>query len=511
MENSNFVEQIINDNKDTVKSVVTGYYAVPNGCMHIGEAKSYHIANALAKKFRGTNYLLFLDNDPVQYDAHFVKNYVDDCKWLGLPASALKYASDYFEYYYECAMDLIRQGKAHVHVETDTDHTDRPVEENLRLFAEMKAGKYNDHSMTLRARLHTADGTYVDEVLYDIVRATHYRTGNKWCIYPSTAFAKPLFEARVGITYSLGDSDSANTRLMSQWVWDNSTLVKNKPIAINYGRLNIDNVILDKDYLRELVCGGYVDGWDDPRLPTISAMRRRGYSSSAIREFFTRIGVTKSNSVINPRILHACVQDSLDGGCVKVLGVVEPIKVVITDFERSGQSKVYMDGKKSLFAKPRKVELEREIYIESTDFSETPSSKYNKLALGKRVRLYGAFVIQCDRVVKNDDGIDYLECSISDDETGDISTIHWIGANTSNKVLVRRFGNILQSDAVYENGKLDEVIDPASMQIFTAYVEPYVAKCLKYEILQFVDLGYYTIDKLSTKNVVILNETILTK
>lgn len=511
MENSNFVEQIIIDNKDNAKSVVIGYYATPDGCMHIGEAKSYHIARALAKKFKGTNYLLFLDNSPAQYGTHFVKSYVDDCKWLGLPPKGLKFASDYFEYYYECAVDLIRQGKAYVRIHSEADIVDRTVEENLRLFAEMKAGKYNDHSMTLRARLHTADGGDADEVIYEIARATHFRTGNKWCIYPSTAFAKPLFESRVGITYSLGDSDSAVTRQMSQWVWENCSLVRTKPIAIDYGRLNIDNVILDRKYLQELVSNGYVDSWDDPRLPTICAMRRRGYTSGAIREFFTRIGVTKSNSVINPRILYACLQDSLDGHCAKVLGVIEPIKVVITDFERCGYDKVCLDAKKSMFAKSHKIDIEREIYIEQTDFSENPSSKFNKLALGRRVRLYGAFVIQCDRIVHTADGIDYLECSISDDETGDISTIHWIGANTNKKALVRRFGNILRAGTVYEDGKLDDVVDSASMQVFTAYVEPSVTKSPKNEILQFIDLGYYTIDKLSTKNVIILNETIPTK
>lgn len=534
---SNFIEQqVIEDIKTkNLKKIITRYPPEPNGYMHIGHAKAFCIDYFTAKKFGGYTNFRFDDTNPAKEDMKYVKGLLNDTKWLGLKWRKVYFASDYYDFLFECAKDFILQGKAYVCDLTadevnatrgtltkpgkDSPYRNRSIEENMALFEDMKAGKFEDTSKSLRAKIDMSSPNMNmrDPIMYRILRAMHYRTGNKWCIYPMYDFAHPLSDAKEGITHSLCSLEFEDHRPLYDWFVDNCRLVNSKPRQMEFARLNIDGTVLSKRYLHELVTGGYVDDWDDPRMPTISGFRRRGYPPSAIREFCLRIGVSKSNSLVQPHILESCARDALNTTAIRVMGVIDPLKIVITNYPDGKKEKMYISNNPTVKnSSKHAVTFEKEIYIEKEDFMENPLPKFFRLAPNAYVRLMGAYIIKCDNVVKNKSGaIEYLECSIIHDakEKGIKvkATIHWVGVNSSRKVQVRQFANLIKEGEVYEKGNLDKIMNPDSLIVHTSYVEPLAIKKAGKKPVQFVRMGYYIIDKKSTKNEIIFNETVSLK
>lgn len=534
---SNFIEQaILEDIKEKgLKTIVTRFPPEPNGFTHIGHAKAICIDFLTAKKFGGYTYLRMDDTNPSKEDMKFVHALQEDIKWLGFKWKRMDYQSDYYEFFYACAVDLIEQGKAYVCDLSADEITatrgtltepgvncadrERSVEENLKLFEEMRAGKFADGEKTLRAKIDMSHPNINmrDPVIYRILRATHYRMGDKWCIYPLYDFAQPLADYREGVTHSLCSLEFEDRRILYNWVADNCRLVTGiKPRQIEFARLNIDGTVMSKRYLTELVNGGYVDGWDDPRLPTLQAFKRKGYTASAIREFCSRIGVAKSNSLVQPHILEACIREELNKNAMRVVAVVDPIKVNITNYPDGKTEKVLVSNNPTIpNTKKHKMLFSNELYIEREDFMENPTAKFFRLTPNGYVRLMGAYIIKCDEVVKNENGeLDHLNCSIVYDakEQGikPKGTIHWLSRKHAKKVRTRKFGNLLKEGEAYESGMLDKIINPNSLSESVSYVEPFALK--QKGNMQFVRIGYYIEDKkLSKKDDRVYLETVSLK
>ena len=532
---SNFIEQaIVDDIKEKgLKQIVTRFPPEPNGYTHIGHAKAICIDFLTAKKFGGVTYLRMDDTNPGKESEHFVKALQNDIKWLGFKWKRLDYQSDYYQFFYDCAVDLIKQGKAYVcdlnaeqisetrgtltEPGTNSPYRDRSVEENLKLFEEMKAGKFKEGEKTLRAKIDMSNPNINmrDPILYRITYATHYRQGNKWCIYPMYDFAQTLADYKEGVTHSLCSLEFEDHRPLYNWVADNVSLLTGiKPRQIEFARLNINGTVISKRYFIELVEGGYVDGWDDPRLPTLASFRRKGYTPTSIKEFCTRIGVAKSNSWVQPHILEACIREELNKNAMRVVAVVDPIKVNITNYNKT--EKVMISNNPTVEnSKKHPITFSNELYIEKEDFMLEPTPKFFRLTPGGYVRLMGAYVIKCDEVVKDENGnIDHLNCSVIMDakEQGikPKGTIHWLSRKEAVKIKTRKFNSLLKEGEVFESGMLDKIVNPNSMEEKTSYVEPFALK--QKSNLQFVRMGYYIEDsKLSKKDNRIYLETVSLK
>ena len=531
---SNFIEQsIVEDIKEKgLKKIVTRFPPEPNGYTHIGHCKAICIDFLTAEKFKGYTNLRMDDTNPSKESETYVKALMDDIKWLGFKWKNLYYASDYYDFLYDCAIDLIKQGKAYVcdlsadeisqtrgtltEPGKESPYRNRSIEENLHLFEEMRAGKYADGEKTLRAKIDMANPNINmrDPVIYRIMHVTHYRQGDKWCIYPMYDFAHPLSDAHEGITHSLCSLEFEDHRPLYNWFVDNCRLITGvKPRQIEFARLNIAGTVISKRYFIELVDGGYVDGWDDPRLPTLAGFRRKGYTASAIKEFCTRIGVAKSNSLVQPHILEACIREELNKTALRVMAVLDPIKVVLTNYDSKKTEDVEISNNPTIEkSKKHPVKFSNELYIEREDFMENPAPKFFRLTPNSYVRLMGAYVIKCDEVVKNKSGeIDYLKCSIIYDakEQGikPKGTIHWLSVKHSEKIRTRKFNSLLKEGEVYEQGMLDKIINPNSMEECVSYIEPFALK--QKGNMQFVRNGYYIEDcVLSKKNDRVYLETV---
>lgn len=534
---SNFIEQaILEDIKEKgIKKIVTRFPPEPNGYTHIGHAKAICIDFMTAKKFGGYTYLRMDDTNPSKEDMKYVKALKDDLKWLGFKYKKLDFQSDYYDFFYDCAVDLIKQGKAYVCDLTAEEITatrgtltepgtncadrERSIEENLKLFAEMKAGKYPDGSKTLRAKIDMSHPNINmrDPVIYRILRATHYRMGDKWCIYPLYDFAQPLADYHEGVTHSLCSLEFEDRRIIYDWFKNNVSLVTGiKPRQIEFARLNIDGTIMSKRYMKELVDGNYVDGWDDPRLPTLQGFRRKGYTPTSIKEFCTRIGVAKSNSIVQPHILEACIREELNKNAMRVVAVLDPIKVNITNYPSGKTEKVMISNNPTVEnSKKHPLTFSNELYIEREDFMLEPTPKFHRLTPNGYVRLMGAYVIKCDEVVKDSNGeILHLNCSIIENakEQGikPKGTIHWLSRTDAVKVRTRKFNSLLKEGEVYEKGMLDKIVNPNSMEERVSYVEPFTLK--QKSNMQFVRMGYYIEDsKLSKKDDRVYLETVSLK
>ena len=534
---SNFIEQAVLEDIKTqgIKKIVTRFPPEPNGYTHIGHAKAICIDFMTAKKFGGYTYLRMDDTNPAKEDMKYVKALKDDLKWLGFKYKRLDFQSDYYDFFYECALDLIRQGKAYVCDLTAEEITatrgtltepgkncadrDRSVEENLKLFDEMKNGAYPDGSKTLRAKIDMSHPNINmrDPVMYRILRAHHYRTGDKWCIYPLYDFAQPLADYREGVTHSLCSLEFEDRRIIYDWFKNNvSFLTGIKPRQIEFARLNIDGTIMSKRYMKELVEGNFVDGWDDPRLPTLQGFRRKGYTPTSIKEFCTRIGVAKSNSVVQPHILEACIREELNNTAMRVVAVIEPIKVNITNLASNHSEKIKISNNPTLKkTKKHTMTFSNELYIEKEDFMLEPTPKFHRLMPNGYVRLMGAGVIKCDEVVFKETGeIDCLNCSFIENakEQGikPKGTIHWLDRKSAVPAKVRKFNSLLKEGEVYEKGMLDKIVNPNSMVEYNSYVEPFTLK--QKSNMQFVRMGYFVEDsKLSTKENRIYLETVSLK
>lgn len=535
----NFVENAVREDLKQgkyVNGIHTRFPPEPNGYLHIGHAKSICLNFGLAQHFDGMCNLRFDDTNPTKEDIEYVDSIQEDVQWLGFSWADRKfYASDYFPRLYEYAVELIKRGKAFVcdlsaeeirdyrgtltEPGKESPYRNRSVAENLDLFQRMKEGEFPDGSHVLRAKIDmTAPNiTMRDPVLYRIAHTTHHRTGNAWCIYPMYDFAHPLSDAIEGITHSVCTLEFEEHRPLYDWVLDSLDFnVNTRPRQIEFARLNLSNTVMSKRKLRQLVEGGYVSGWDDPRMPTISGLRRRGYTASALQDFCDRIGVAKSNSVVDVAMLEHCIREDLNVKAPRLMAVLEPLKVVITNYPAEQTEYLLAENHPNRDDR-RYVPFSREIYIEQEDFAENPPKKFFRLKPGGEVRLKHAYIIRCDEVVKDDAGnIMELHCSYdAESKQGGATagrkvkgTLHWVAAATAVSAEVRLYDYLLKTD---ENGNVPEdflsVLNPASLRIISqAQLEPSARWVGKGTHFQFLRKGYFCVDQDSTPEHLVFNE-----
>jgi glutaminyl-tRNA synthetase len=531
----NFIHQIIDEDNANGKyngKVQTRFPPEPNGYLHIGHAKSICLNFSTAEKYGGVCNLRYDDTNPVKEDEEYVKSIEDDIRWLGFKWGEILWASDYFDTMYDAAVDLIKQGKAFVDDQSaeeisatrgtltepgkNSPYRDRSIEENLQLFEEMKEGKYADGEKCLRAKIDMASPNMNmrDPVIYRIVHATHHNTGDKWCIYPMYDFAHPLEDAIEGVTHSICTLEFEDHRPIYDWSIDELGWWDPRPQQIEFARLNVTNMVMSKRYLKQFVDDGVVDGWDDPRMPTIAGIRRRGYTPEAIRDFCDRIGVAKANSTVEIGLLEHCVREDLQNKVGSRNVVFDPIKVVITNYPEGQTEEMVMENNRNVPEMgERKVPFSRELWIDGADFMEVPAKKYFRLYPGNEVRFKGAYFLTCTESVRDEDGkIVELHCTY-DPETRSGSgfegrkvkgTIHWVDAATAVPIKVRELDYLMKDDG---SGK--EVFNPDSMTVKTCYAEPLIAEAQPGERFQFFRHGYYVADeKLTTDDEKVFNSIV---
>ena len=531
----NFIHQIIDEDNANGKyngKVQTRFPPEPNGYLHIGHAKSICLNFSTAEKYGGVCNLRYDDTNPVKEDEEYVKSIEDDIRWLGFKWGEILWASDYFDTMYDAAVDLIKQGKAFVDDQSaeeisatrgtltepgkNSPYRDRSIEENLQLFEEMKEGKYADGEKCLRAKIDMASPNMNmrDPVIYRIVHATHHNTGDKWCIYPMYDFAHPLEDAIEGVTHSICTLEFEDHRPIYDWSIDELGWWDPRPQQIEFARLNVTNMVMSKRYLKQFVDDGVVDGWDDPRMPTIAGIRRRGYTPEAIRDFCDRIGVAKANSTVEIGLLEHCVREDLQNKVESRNVVFDPIKVVITNYPEGQTEEMVMENNRNVPEMgERKVPFSKELWIDGADFMEVPAKKYFRLYPGNEVRFKGAYFLTCTESVRDEDGkIIELHCTY-DPETRSGSgfegrkvkgTIHWVDAATAVPIKVRELDYLMKDDG---SGK--EVFNPDSMEVKTCYAEPLIAEAQPGERFQFFRHGYYVADeKLTTDDEKVFNSIV---
>lgn len=531
---SNFIEQAIVEDieKKHLKKIITRFPPEPTGYLHIGHAKAVCIDFLTAQKFGGITNLRFDDTNPNKEKEEYAESIKQDIKWLGFKWNKCAYVSDYYEKIYETAVDFIKQGLAYVcdlsaeeisatrgtltTPGTNSPYRNRSIEENLDLFARMRAGEFKDGEKVLRAKIDMASPNINmrDPVIYRILHTSHFRTGDKWCIYPMYDFAHPLEDAIENITHSLCSLEFEDHRPLYDWVIEHCRTIAGKPRQIEFARLNIDGTVMSKRFLNTLVNSGYVDGWDDPRLPTVRALRRKGYPASSVREFCTRIGVSKSNSLVQPHILEACVREDLNKTAQRVMAVVNPLKVVITNYAEKKTEKVNISNNPTVENSGHHTAIfARELYIEKEDFMEEPAPKFFRLYPGNVVRLMGCYIIRCDKVVKNDAGeIDHLECSIvADGSAKPKATIHWVSVVDSLPMTTYHFNNLLNIGETFDPDRLAEIVNPNSREVRHGFIEKFATKVKADKQMQFVRMGYYILDTKADKKNLIYNETVSLK
>ena len=531
---TNFIHAIIDKDLENQKygdKVLTRFPPEPNGYLHIGHAKSICLNFGTAIKYNGGCNLRYDDTNPVKEDMEYVEAIEDDVRWLGFTWKEHLWASDYFDEMYECAVTLIEKGLAFVcdltgeeirqHRGTLTEpgkespYRNRSVEENLRLFEEMREGKYADGEKVLRAKIDMASPNINmrDPVIYRIAHAEHHNTGDKWCIYPMYDFAHPIEDAIEGITHSICTLEFEDHRPLYDWVLQAVGKWPTPPQQIEFARLNLTNTIMSKRYLKNLVDEGVVDGWDDPRMPTIAGIRRRGYTPEAVRDFCDRIGVAKANSTVDIGLLEACVRDDLKTRVENRNVVENPIKVVITNYPEDQTEELEIENNKEVPEMgSRKVPFSRELYVDGDDFMEEPVKKYFRLFSGNEVRFKGAYFITCNEVVKNEDGsIRELLCTYDPETRSGESqtrkvkgTIHWVDAKTAVKIKIRNYDYLMIED---ENGEMQ--INPQSLVETEGLAEPLIAEAAPGDRVQFFRKGYYMADpKLTTEDEKVFNRIV---
>lgn len=532
----NFIEAEINkDNEEGVYGgrVHTRFPPEPNGYLHIGHAKSICLNFGLGEEYKGLTNLRFDDTNPEKEDVEYVNSIKADVEWLGFHWDGdVRYASDYFGKMYDYAKKLISLGKAYVDDQTaeeirqtrgdfstpgtNSPYRDRSVEENLKLFEEMKEGKYKDGEKVLRAKIDMADPNIVmrDPVLYRIVNAEHHRTGSEWSIYPMYDFAHPIEDAIERITHSVCTLEFEVHRPLYNWVledWEDTE----KPRQIEFARLNVTKMVMSKRKLRALVEAGLVSGWDDPRMPTISGLRRRGYTPEAIRDFCDRIGVAKADSTVDIALLEFCIREDLKLKALRPMVVIDPVKVIIDNYPE-GQTEpcVVENNPENEELGTREVMFGREIYIERADFMEEPVKKFFRLAPGKEVRLKGAYFITCQSVVKDENGtITEIHCTY-DPETKSGSgctrkvkgTLHWVEASTAVDIETRLYDYLLKAEFDGKDFLAD--FNHESLQVMHSKGEASLANTVPGDRFQFLRQGYFVTDKDSTADHIVVNRIV---
>lgn len=516
----NFIEEIIDDDLASGRTdhVVTRFPPEPNGYLHIGHAKSICLNFGTAIKYGGVCNLRYDDTNPVKEDEEYIRSIERDVRWLGFEPAAVLYGSDYFEYMFECALTLIDKGLAFVCDLTaeeirqyrgtltepgkNSPYRDRSIAENRQLFLTMRDGKYADGEKVLRAKIDMASPNLNmrDPVIYRILHAAHHRTGDDWCIYPMYDYAHPLEDAYEQITHSICTLEFEDHRPLYDWVIVNCDCVP-APHQYEFARLNMTRTIMSKRYLKKLVDEGFVSGWDDPRMPTISGLRRRGYSPEAIRDFCERIGVAKSNSEVEASLLEHCVREHLGETAPRRMAVLEPLKVVIENYEGDGEFVESENLPKNEAAGTRRLHFSRELYIERADFMEDPPGKFFRLAPGREVRLKDAYIIKCESVVTDADGnVTELRCTYDPgSRTGGPTagrkvkgTLHWVDAATAAPCEVRLYDYLLVDGT---EGDFTERMNRDSLKVLDgALIEQAGASAAVGDKFQFLRQGYFCAD-----------------
>ncbi|MDP2167261.1 MAG: glutamine--tRNA ligase/YqeY domain fusion protein [Thermodesulfovibrionales bacterium] len=531
---SNFISDIIEEDLKAGKyrGVHTRFPPEPNGYLHIGHAKSICLNFGLAEKYRGLCNLRFDDTNPIKEEAEYAESIIEDVRWLGFDwGDRLFYASDYFEKLYEYAVQLIRNGKAYVddlsaeeirqyrgtltEPGRESPHRSRPVEENLALFGRMRAGEFGDGSRTLRAKIDMASGNLNmrDPVMYRILKSPHLRTGDKWRIYPMYDWAHGLSDSIEGITHSICTLEFEDHRPLYDWFLD--ALGAYRPKQMEFARLNISYTVMSKRKLLRLVQEGHVSGWNDPRMPTLSGLRRRGYTPEAIRNFCDRIGVAKTYSVVDIALLEHCLRENLNRSAPRVMAVLRPLRVVIDNYpENVVEELEALNNPEDPGMGTRRIPFSRVLYIEQEDFREEPPKDFFRLAPGREVRLKHAYIIKCERVVKDEKTgeITGLHCTY-DPETKSGSpkgerkvkgTLHWVSAAHAHKAEVRLYDHLFVKPETEDENQCPDFkscLNPNSLEVLKpCYVEPGMAGAAAGSRYQFLRLGYFCVDSASSSD-----------
>lgn len=538
----NFIEEIVENDLEAGKNngrVHTRFPPEPNGYLHIGHAKSICLNFGLAQRYNGKTNLRFDDTNPVTEDTEYVESIKEDVRWLGFEWANELYASDYFDLLYAFALNLIKQGLAYVDDSspeeiaaqkgtptepgTPNQYRSRSIEENVQLFEDMKAGKYPDGAKVLRAKVDLASPNMHlrDPLMYRIRHTHHHRTGDKWCIYPMYDFAHGQSDAIEEITHSICTLEFIPHRALYDWFIEKLEVFPSH--QYEFARLNLTYTVMSKRKLLQLVNEGHVEGWDDPRMPTISGLRRRGYTPASIREFCERIGVAKRENLIDVGLLEFCIREDLNKTAWRRMAVLDPIKLVITNYPEGqtetlhGENNPEVEGGEG----GRDIPFSNELYIEREDFMEVPPKKFFRLGVGLMVRLKHAYIVKCESFVKDADGnvtevhCTYIPESKSGNDTSGINvkgTIHWVSVPGAKTAEVRLYDRLFKSEnPAAEEGDFKDDLNPNSLQIINAYVEPDLATALPGKGYQFIRKGYFTLDKHSTDEKLVFNRTVTLK
>lgn len=536
MDANNFIEDIINEELAEGKNTVvhTRFPPEPNGYLHVGHAKSLCLNFGTAEKYNGMCNLFFDDTNPSKEKTEYVEAIKADIEWLGFKWYEIHYASDFFDEIYNRAIKLIKDGKAFVcdwsaeeisanrgtltEPGKESPWRNRSVEENLRLFEGMKNGEFKDGEKVLRAKIDMASPNINlrDPVIYRVLRATHHRTDDKWCIYPMYDFAHPICDSMQGVTYSLCTLEFEDHRPLYNWVVEN-TGVEHKPRQIEFARLNITNTVMSKRYLKKLVEDKAVTGWDDPRMPTLTGLRNRGVPAQSLKNFCEAIGVAKANSEIEISYFEHFIRDYLNMHAERAMAVFEPLKVTITNFPDGEEEEDFEINPNDESAGKRKITVSKNIYIDAEDFSLDPPPKYFRLKVGGYVRLKNAYIIRCDEVVTDENGkVTELKCSYvpesrSGNDTSGIKVkgvIHWVDAATAVDCEIRKYDYLLK-DAAYPGQDFSERMNYDSVHVFNGKAEKYLAEVADGTSFQLMRKGYYK--KITEKGKLVLSEIVSLK
>lgn len=531
----NFIEEIVErDIANGKATVITRFPPEPNGYLHLGHAKSICLNFGLAIKYGGATNLRFDDTNPVTEETEYVESIKNDVKWLGFSWANELYASDYFPQLYEFAVTLIRKGLAYVDDSTSEEiaagkgtptspgtnsaHRIRSAEENLKLFEQMKEGKFPDGTRVLRAKIDMAHTNMHmrDPILYRIKHADHHRTGDTWCIYPMYDFAHGQSDAIEKVTHSICTLEFVPHRELYNWFIEKLDIFPSQ--QYEFARLNMTHTLMSKRKLMQLVNEGNVSGWDDPRMPTISGMRRRGYTPESIRDFCERVGVARRDNLIDINLLEFCVREHLNKIAQRRMVVSDPLKIVLTNYPEGKSEMLKSENTPGEDTTLREMPFGRELYIEREDFMEIPAKKYFRLAPGQMVRLKNAYIIKCEEVVKDADGsirevcCTYITESKSGSDTSGIhvkGTIHWVSVAHALPLEVRVYDRLfIAEDLSTLEGEVSEHLNPQSLVIKKAFAEPELSKANVGDHFQFLRMGYYCMDPDSTPGKLIFNQTV---
>ncbi len=542
-ESLNFIESIIDKEiKEGKTNVYTRFPPEPNGYLHIGHAKSICLNFGLAKRFNGKCNLRFDDTNPVKEEVEYVDSIKEDVKWLGFEwEGEERYASDYFDQLYDWAEKLIMEGKAYVDDQSseeiasqkgtptkpgqESPYRNRTVDENIDLFRRMKAGEFKDGEKILRAKIDMASPNMHmrDPIMYRIIHKEHHRTGNKWCIYPMYDFTHGQSDYIEGITHSVCTLEFENHRPLYDWYLNQIIDTEYRPRQIEFARLNLSYTVMSKRKLLELVKEKYVSGWDDPRMPTISGMRRRGYTPESIRNFAEKIGVAKRENVIDVSLLEFCVREDLNKRADRLMAVLDPVKLIIDNYEGVEEIVSVENNPEDSESGFRDIPFSKEIFIERDDFMEDAPRKFFRLSIGKEVRLKGAYIVKAESVVKDSDGnITEIHCTYDKESKSGSGTeaserkvkgtLHWVSARHAVAVKVRQYDRLFNNDdpAAFDDYKT--YLNPDSLKVLdNCMAEPAINLLKPLDTVQFQRQGYFCMDKDSTKGEIIMNRTVTLK